>query len=165
MNPVNMHAAGGLNLDRLAAQKAQQLIAGAQHEGEQAKNIENSATKALGVLQENGIYAAALYLMSRPGDEQKRSRLILQAMLDLLAALPFGWAPTQAANSTAVLALLVDQVTNAADAAGVERLVLAKDTLEQMLIYTRYSAKAWRQESAAANSAQQPAAPGCAQGV
>lgn len=154
MNPVNTHGAGGRNLDRLAAQKAQQLIVSAQNDGEKAKDIENSATKALGVLQENGIYAAALYLMSRPGDEQKRSRLILQTMLDLLAALPFGWPPTQAANSTTVLTLLVDQVTNAADAAGVERLLLAKDTLEQMLIYTRYSAKAWRQESTPANGAQ-----------
>ena len=59
MNGVAEH----LNLDRLAAQRAQQVIE--RTKGQKHTDVDNTATKALGVLQENGIYACALYLLSR----------------------------------------------------------------------------------------------------
>jgi hypothetical protein len=47
------------NLDRLAAQHAQAVV----QSGDQ--NIETTVTKALGVLQEHGVYACFLYLLAK----------------------------------------------------------------------------------------------------
>ena len=46
-----------VNLDYLSAQCAQELVC--EHD------IEIAATKALGVLQENGVYACFLYLLAK----------------------------------------------------------------------------------------------------
>ncbi|MGC8800891.1 MAG: hypothetical protein ACP5UR_11690, partial [Chloroflexus sp.] len=69
-----------LNLDRLAAECAQAIIRRVVDEEETQKNkrenekkskqqlatsIDNTITKALGVLQENGVYACFLYLLAR----------------------------------------------------------------------------------------------------
>lgn len=156
MNPVNTHGAGERNLDRLAAKTAQSLISAAKQRGMKPKDVENSATKTLGVLQENGIYAAALYLLSRTGDELNRAHVIREAILDLLKALPFGWTFPGSRDAESVLNAIINQVTDAQGAAGLERLILAKDTLEQMLIYTRYSAKAWKQDAPVAPSTAEP---------
>jgi hypothetical protein len=56
-------------------------------------------------------------------------------MLNLLSSLPFGWQkPT---NNSEILPFISEQVTKDLD-----RLLLAREVLEQMLIYARYGAKA-----------------------
>ncbi len=61
---------GVTNLDRLSATYAQRIAAlSTNDDGE--KKLENLVTKALGVLQENGIYAAMLFLYSRSNDDKE----------------------------------------------------------------------------------------------
>jgi len=132
-------SASALNLDRLAAQAAQRIIAGTN--GSKATDVENTVTKTLGVLQENGIYACALYLLSRPARESARTKVVMREILQLLfqlsTAMNYGWPRLDSEQSGVILAYLTEQVTQ-----DLERLILAKELLEQMLIYARYGAKA-----------------------
>ena len=62
------------NLDRLAAQTAQAIVnEGAGKDGKGAEKLENMATKALGVVQENGVYAGMLFLYSRGRTPRRKS--------------------------------------------------------------------------------------------
>jgi hypothetical protein len=116
------------NLDRLAAQHAQAVVqSGDQH-------IETTVTKALGVLQENGVYACFLYLLAK---EKDNGKTIVEKMLKLLDDLGFGWGQPDNQTPETILKYISDNVTS-----DLERLLLAKETLEQMLIYARYGAKA-----------------------
>ena len=121
-----------LNLDRLAAQHAQNIInaTGAS----KAKDIDNTITKALGVLQENGVYACFLYLLAK---EKENSPVVVREMLKLLDELNFGWDKPANDSADEVLQYIIDKVT-----VDLERVLLAKELLEQMLIYARYGAKA-----------------------
>jgi len=127
-----------VNLDLMAAQHAQAIVSNTQ----QPKALDNMITKALGVLQENGIYASALFLASRKGEEKEQAEVVMGGLLDLLdklgKILHYGWAAKPATiDSEKVLKYLTDHVV-----VDLERLMLAKETLEQMLIYARYGAKA-----------------------
>lgn len=129
------------NLDRLAAKHAQAIINSTRNK--QASDVYNTVTKALGVLQENGVYACFLYLLAKEGDN---GRVVVEEMLKLLGGLPFGWqAPMKndKIDTTAevVLPHISEKVTE-----NLERLLLAKETLEQMLIYARYGARARQPE-------------------
>ena len=133
-----------LNLDKLAAQKGQAIVKQNRDAGRQPEDVDNLVTKALGILQENGVYACGLYLLSRTQDkEQAIARVVSAQVVELLAALPFGWGRPQkdTREDEALLAFLSNKV---AGDAKLERLLLAKETLEQMLIYARYGAKAWK---------------------
>jgi hypothetical protein len=133
-----------LNLDRLAARHAQAIIAAAKKNGETAKDIDNTVTKALGVLQENGLYAAALFLTSRSKKENKRALLTLDNLLGMLSDMDFpGWSARPDAQQTAAVLRYMSETI----AQDLPRLLLAKETCEQMLIYARYGAKAWGNES------------------
>lgn len=145
------------NLDKLAARHAQHIIRRTKAVDRQDSlstqqspgDVDNAVTKALGVLQENGVYACALYLLSRTQDEERRIAAVIgDEMLNLLANLGFpGWEkPTMAdprTNSEAILKHIAEKVTGDNK---LERLLLAKETLEQMFIYARYGAKAWGAE-------------------
>lgn len=120
------------NLDRLAAERAQEIIR--RTSGKKASDIDNTITKSLGVLQENGVYACFLYLLAK---EKENSDVVVGEMLNLLDGLGFGWGKPTNSEAEAVLKHLTEKVT-----ADLERLLLAKETLEQMLIYARYGAKA-----------------------
>jgi hypothetical protein len=124
------------HLDWLAAHHAQEVIHNTR--GEKASDVDNTATKALGILQENGIYACALFLKSRPKAEKDRADAVMAEMLNLLDGLGFGWGQPRSGQVEDVLRHLSDKVTSD----NLERLLLAKETLEQMLIYARYGAKA-----------------------
>jgi hypothetical protein len=134
-----------INLDRLAAERAQAVIrrtrlkiAGDALSCEaDAGDVDNTVTKALGVLQENGVYACMLFLASRPKVERPRADVVMDEMLNLLDSLGFDWGKPSSLNAEAVLKHVSDKVT-----CDLERLLLAKETLEQMLIYARYGAKA-----------------------
>lgn len=125
------------NLDRLAAEHAQVIIKCTKDK--KASEVDNTITKALGVLQENGVYACFLYLLSK---EKENGSVVVVEMLNLLDSLGFDWQTPKNSgkiDTTAevVLSFLSDTVT-----VDLERLLLAKETLEQMLIYARYGAKA-----------------------
>ena len=64
-----------LNLDFLAAQTSQTIVEKAQN----VKELENLATKCLGVLQENGVYALWLFLKSRKRSvEENLAKILLE---------------------------------------------------------------------------------------
>lgn len=121
-----------INLDRLAAKHAQAIIE--RTKGKKASEVDNTVTKALGVLQENGVYACFLYLLAK---EKENGEVVVDEMLELLDELGFRWDKPNNKDSQTILSHISDKVT-----VDLERLLLAKETLEQMLIYARYGAKA-----------------------
>jgi len=134
------------NLDLLAAKAAQEIIeetskieeASKRASGSKQKaaaGIENLITKALGVLQENGVYAGLLYLHSRGDADRQIAEKTLQKMLFLTSEL--GLSPPAGTNASENLKFLTDSVCNDLD-----RLLLVKQLWEQTLIYARYGAKA-----------------------
>jgi len=118
-------------LDYLAAKHAQALIT----ETGNAKEMENSITKTLGVLQEHGVYACFLYLYAR----EDKGSTIAAHMLDLLRAMAFQGVP-QETTATQVLSF-AQSLT-----AKLPTLLLAREALERFLIYARYHAKAAQKE-------------------
>lgn len=116
------------NLDRLAAQHAQAVVQAGD------KNIETTITKALGILQENGVYACFLYLLAK---EKGNGKTVVEKMLHLLDGLGFDWEQPGDQKPETILNYINQKVS-----IDLERLLLAKETLEQMLIYARYGAKA-----------------------
>ena len=129
-----MNSTFEFNLDRLAARHGQQIVNRTTGEGinANAKDVDNTVTKALGVLQENGVYACVLYLKSRKSEENRRANVITSEILNLLECLGFG-RPSNGDD----LAFISEEICN-----DLERILLVKDTMEQMLIYARYGAKA-----------------------
>jgi hypothetical protein len=118
-----------INLDQKAAQYAQAIVRNGGAE------IENLVTKALGVLQEQGVYACILFLLAN------KDQRILSPLCALLNELPVFQAnpdiPTERTDSKATLKFYSDTVCNDLDT-----LLLVKDLYEQTLIYARYGAKA-----------------------
>jgi hypothetical protein len=127
------------NLDVLAARTAQgiiddtRLMNGAKLD---AGKVDNLVTKALGVLQENGVYAALLYLYSRT---EKSDKFIAEKTRErLLSLLPeLGLSGLSSTQASEALKFLIDNVCDDLD-----RLLLVKQLWEQTLIYARYGAKA-----------------------
>lgn len=116
-----------INIDLLAAKHAQIII-------REKQDIENTITKSLGVLQENGVYACFLYLLAK---EKDNGKIVVKEMLKLLEGLKFGEPPREVDNPQLLLDFVINNV-----ALDIEKLFLAKEALEQMLIYARYGAKA-----------------------
>ncbi|MCW6034765.1 hypothetical protein K4A83_00540 [Spirulina subsalsa FACHB-351] len=137
------------NLDRLAAKHAQSIITNTQ--SQKASDIENTVTKTLGVLQENGVYACFLYLLAK---EKENGKVVVSEILNLLQDLNFGWNKPHDLSPDAVLKHITNNVTQ-----NLERLLLTKETLEQMLIYARYGAKARQVAEKSTNSQQQEETP------
>lgn len=130
----------GFNLDRLAARHAQEIIRRTvKEQKKKAKDMDNTVTKTLGVLQENGVYACFLFLLAK---EKENGQVVVEEMLNLLDGLGFGWGKPMKDDkidieSEVVLKHISDNVT-----VNLERLLLTKEILEQTLIYARYGAKA-----------------------
>lgn len=119
------------NLDYLAATRAQKIIKRTSEKAS-ARDVDNAVTKALGVLQENGVYACFLYLLAK---EKDLGKIVVEEMLDVLQNL--GWNKPSSLTPDVVLRHISENVTR-----DLERLLLAKEVLEQTLIYARYGAKA-----------------------
>lgn len=144
-----MSIASNNNLDWHAAQAGQEIIKATKthkvkdkEEPTKANDVENLTTKALGVLQENGVYAALLYLYSRSEGEQHITKPIRVQLLHLTRLLnlspPLGTKENPVdAKADQALKFLTDHICNDLD-----RLLLVKQLWEQTLIYTRYGAKA-----------------------
>lgn len=122
------------NIDYLAAKHAQSVFS-----DRSLKDIENTATKALGVLQENGVYACFLYLFAKEKDNGKQ---LSQQMCQLLNDVGLGDAPAHSEEVSGVLRFVNEHISQ-----DIERLLLAKEVLEQMLTYVRYGAKAMSKET------------------
>lgn len=118
-----------LNLDQKAAQYAQRIVDNGGAE------IENLVTKALGVLQAQGVYACMLFLLAN------KDHTIRSPLCALLKELPAFQSnpdiPTEATDSRKTLEFFSDTVC-----ADLDTLLLVRELYEQTLIYARYGAKA-----------------------
>ncbi len=128
------------NLDQLCAQCGYLITTEIYKALRKASDTENHITKSLGVLQEDGVYAFFLYQASRK--EKGGDELTKQAHALFRAA---GIKPFDTVKD-ALLAVRGDkQQKGLAD--NLDELLLAKQLLEQALIYARYHAKALDGES------------------
>ena len=126
------------NLDLLAAKAAQEIIKDTA--ALKADEVDNLITKALGVLQENGVYAGMLFLYSRTSSADKAvAKEAREKLLALTSEL--GKSPTPNADASKALDFLTDSICDDLDT-----LLLVKQLWEQTLIYTRYGAKARKDE-------------------
>jgi hypothetical protein len=139
------------NLDLLAARQAQQIIkATIVDKQKAATEVENLVTKALGIVQENGIYAGLLYLYSRKEKEKEIARPV---RLELLMLLPEIDGDPQLAEEvvairqndadaeSAAAARIALELLTTKICGKLEKLLLVKQLWEQTLIYARYGAK------------------------
>jgi hypothetical protein len=125
-----------INLDQLCAEygsKFAKEVSGA--EGFNAKKAEVLITKALGVLQEQGLYAFVLFCKSRPSGERAGAEKIKSLAKDLLKELELindGDFLDELRKGGGLLTELDD-------------LMLAVQVLEKSLIYARFHAKAMKE--------------------
>lgn len=126
------------NLDGRCAQSGYELVKGVASNGRLPRSdkakLENTITKSLGVLQENGVYALFLYLEYRL-KETGASQAKRQA-LDLLRHMDVGLLEQNGDHFDAVRRLTED----------LDSLLMARKLLEQMLVYARYHAKALEEQ-------------------
>lgn len=154
------------NLDQLAAQTAQAIVDRASN----ADVLDILATKTLGVLQENGVYACVLFLDSRTSKAEKElARQIRDRLHELLDATlgPIqhhgkphsaqeanpGRAKQEHNSAQAGKEALRDRIANHV-AEDLDALLLVKQLWEQTLIYVRYGAKAKSASQSTGCSAQ-----------
>jgi hypothetical protein len=123
-----------INLDLSAAEAAQEIIDKTiPQQKAKATDVENLVTKTLGILQENGVYAALLYLYAQKKNSiarETRERL-------LLLTSELGFDRLEDTSASSALKFLTDKVC-----CNLDKLLLVKHVWEQTLIYTRYGAKA-----------------------
>lgn len=135
-----------VNLDRIAAVHAQQMVANVKKSKTDAKErkkaietLERLATKSLGVLQEQGVYALLLFLFSRSSEEEKLTPFIRCQLCQALRSFP-GLAIGSIPDTNDSQKLLDFFSTNVAG--DLDTLFLVRDLYEQTLIYARFGAKA-----------------------
>jgi hypothetical protein len=120
-----------IDLDLESARAAQDIVKNCA-----AKDVlENVATNTLGVLQENGVFAAILYTLTRSGDHDKAAAEIRRGLLGMAPRVDIRACNERTAAG--ILDYLTTYVCNDLD-----RMLLVKQVWEQTLIYTRFSAKA-----------------------
>jgi len=117
------------NLDAECAVRGHKLVTSQLEQEQKPKEIENSITKALGVLEEQGVYALFLYLHAREGRKFSKDLMKFLRSNSLELSLP--------GNST-------DEPFAALQglAKDLDKLLFARDILHQVLVYARYHAKA-----------------------
>ncbi|MBN2568239.1 MAG: hypothetical protein JXB42_02290 [Deltaproteobacteria bacterium] len=127
-------------LDLKCAEYGRKIISAV---GSTEKNkIESMITKALGVLQEDGVYAFALYTKSKSGNEsteKKTAQILFNKAFDILKD-----------DEIRILENTDEDFFNAMEANlsdDLDKLIFAKELLERTLIYARYHAKALDGES------------------
>lgn len=116
------------NLDLACAQAGQQLI-------EKTDNdIEKLITSALGVLEEQGVYAMFLYLKARGGID---GSVVIQNLTEFLKIAPRENPLIPKGKGGDILRAIRESW-----AEDLDRLLFARDLLRQTLVYARYHAKA-----------------------
>lgn len=98
------------------------------------KDTENSITKALGVLEEQGLYAMFLYLHAREKDWGKKTS---KELANFLREQPGQQNPLLPADTNNDLFEEIGQL-----ARDLDKLLFARDLLHRSLVYARYHAKA-----------------------
>ena len=124
---MNLHP----NLDHVAAVTGQAILAGVSTK-EDKKEAETLIRKALGILQDNGVYAAMLFLLSRAEQDPIAEDLATK----LLAVCEQVTGATSGKKQVKRLEYLTTHVTS-----DLQTLLLVKQLWEQTLIYARYAAK------------------------
>lgn len=125
-----------MNLDLEAAKTAQEIIN--KTTGNKSSEVENLITKALGVLQENGVYACMLYLYSLTSDSDKAvSKVTRRQLIGMTELLDKNKKYDGNDKAKDVLNFLTTKICNDLDT-----LFLMKQLWEQTLTYARYGAKA-----------------------
>lgn len=125
-----------INVDYMASQYAQKIVK--KVEKKDMKALETLTTKTLAVLQEQGVYAMALFLLSRK-DEESISRTIREFLCNMLEEIPTFNYENKCKNEE--ILEYYSSVTNDLDL-----LLLIRSIYVKTLIYTRYGAKAARIE-------------------
>lgn len=114
------------NLDAACAKLGAKLASSAN------KDIENSITKSLGVLEEQGVYALFLYLHAR---EKQWGQTTSNELASFLRKNP--------GQQNALLGSNHDLFEALQQLAGdLDKLLFARDLLHRTLVYARYHAKA-----------------------
>jgi hypothetical protein len=148
-------------LDKIAADTAQRItglegIVIKDNKIVSAKGIDKLATDALGVLQEQGVYACFLYLFSKSGSETELNKFETEEMVacGIVSHLVNLFNKPEIAlfeleYKKELKPSLINQEKNEVlnyvsekIAVDLSRLLLVKSLFEQTLIYTRYGAKA-----------------------
>ena len=129
-----------LNLDYEAAVTAQAIINSFAPNSKpvakkQKTKLENVITKALGITQEQGLYAASLYLWTR-GDAEARVAEIAREQLFSLSHRLLGLTPEAKPTAANYLKFVSASLTS-----NLSTMIWMKDAWEQTLIYARYGAK------------------------
>ncbi|HHG84594.1 MAG TPA: hypothetical protein ENJ82_07585 [Bacteroidetes bacterium] len=130
-----------LNLDKIAAECAQNIVKNVKEKSQGVKNpvdtLERLVTKTLGVLQQQGIYAMMLFLFSRTSDEKKIAPFIRSELYNMVKKLPEFENETVEDIPDKALQFYSNNVLD-----NLDTLFLFRDLFEQTLIYTRFGAKA-----------------------
>ena len=137
-----------LNLDYLAAKHSQSIINTLKENKGDASETENLITKSLGVLSEDGIFAAFVYLLSRKEKEQKISQAGINELLGMVKDV-YGLEPGSR-ESQKVLDFIAENIT-----ADLDKMMLCKTLFERILTFARYGAKAWDAELKASEQKNQ----------
>jgi hypothetical protein len=138
-----------VNLDYVASQHAQKIVKDVHEKNKNMKDLYNVSTKALGVLQEQGVYAVILFLLSRSKQELIVSKSICESLYTVLRKVPHVEEKVGISLSEMepenVLDIFSD-ITNKMDV-----LLLVRALYEKILVYTRYGAKAAEKEESDEN--------------
>lgn len=124
-----------MNFDFETAVTAQEIIKNTLDQD--SSSVENLVTKSLGVLQENGVYACMLYLLSRTNAADITVAKITRKQLLNLTGNIGKKPPSDTNKADAVLLFLTNEICNDLDT-----LLFVKLLWEQTLTYARYGAKA-----------------------
>jgi len=140
-----------INLEQLTARYAQGITECIENT-QQAKDAERYITNSLGILQENGIYAAIVYVLSKTNGNNFESTCYIYILDRLMALLGdtnlhylnLGLNPgitreTINTNRPRILQHVSDRIANAID-----NVLITHRLFEQTLIFARYGAKALR---------------------
>ena len=126
-----------VNLDYQAQLIARSILIGLH---EEAERVENLATKTLGVVQENGVYAGILFLHTRSSIHDKRmAPVFFGALLNYVSE--YFEIAMPVPDTMARLHFVTEHVC-----AELGRMILVKSVWEQALIYVRHGAKALKAE-------------------
>jgi len=124
------------NLDYYAAKYGQEMLP----VGANAEKLENAANKALGILQENGIYAMLLFLYRENDQEYQAIRTNLARLLTTedIAILPADQLPIEKDGPVKDIFIqaIFDNVLS-----DLSKTVFAKELIQQTLIYARHAAR------------------------
>lgn len=135
-----------VNLEPLAAIHAENTIDCIRREGRVSeKDVERIATHALHVLGEQGLYAMGLFLNTRKRDKDRQPANIIHEQTGHLlneAGLLSAADQGRRTDLGKFYLGLTEVREGESTAVALQRLLLMRDLIETLLIYTRYAAKA-----------------------